>query len=56
MMVLASHFFSGRPLAFAWARAVDDLKPENLTVVADPDRTGGPGGLDRDEGEAAVEA
>ncbi len=34
IMVLVTHFFSGRPLAYAWARAVDDLKPESLTVVA----------------------
>ncbi len=34
MMVLATHFFSGRPVTYAWARAVDDLKPEKLTVVA----------------------
>jgi hypothetical protein len=34
MIVLSTHFFSGRPLASAWARIVDDVKPEKLTVVA----------------------
>jgi hypothetical protein len=33
-MVLSTHFLSGRPAAYAWARTVDDLKPENLAVVA----------------------
>jgi hypothetical protein len=32
--VLSTHFFSGRPLAYAWARTVDDLKLENFTVLA----------------------
>ena len=34
MMVLATHFCSGRPVAYASALALDDLKPERLSVVA----------------------
>jgi hypothetical protein len=33
-IILATHAFSGRPLAIAWARVMDDARPENLTVVA----------------------
>src|SRR5262249_34456564 len=31
--VLASHFLSGTSWSVAWARAVNDLQPENLTAV-----------------------
>jgi len=34
IMVLATRFLSGRPAAYAWAGVVDDLKPEQFTVVA----------------------
>ncbi len=34
LMVLATHFSSGRAASFAWAGVLDDLKPENLSVVA----------------------
>jgi hypothetical protein len=33
-MIVASHAVSGRPMAVAWARALDDFKPDQLTVVA----------------------
>jgi hypothetical protein len=33
-MVFATHLFSGRPVTYALVRAVDDLKPENLSVLA----------------------
>jgi hypothetical protein len=34
LMILELHLFSGRPPLVAWARIVDDLKPERLTIVA----------------------
>jgi hypothetical protein len=34
LTVLFVHFTAGRPMAVAWTRAVDDLKPERLAVIA----------------------
>jgi hypothetical protein len=34
LTVLGSHFTSGRPLAASWVGAVDDLRPDRLTIVS----------------------
>jgi hypothetical protein len=33
LLVLVSNFTAGRPMAAAWTRAVDDLKPERFALV-----------------------